>query len=169
MIRYAIDRCNLGWVLAGADNNGLCTIELGDDPDSLHSALEIRFPDAILAPATDDLDGMLPKVVRFIDAPQQSGLDLPLSVEGTGFQKRVWEALQTIPPGETVSYAELARQVGNPKAIRAVAGACAANRLAVVIPCHRVVRSDGNLSGYRWGIDRKRALLEREAAPIAAA
>lgn len=169
MIRYAIDRCSLGWVLAGASDKGLCCIELGDDPDALRSALQSRFPDAMLEQATDNLGGMLPKVVGFIDAPQQSGLDLPLSVEGTGFQQRVWAALRAIPPGETVSYAELARQVGNPKAVRAVAGACAANRLAVVIPCHRVVRSDGNLSGYRWGIDRKRALLEREAAPIAAA
>lgn len=168
MIRYALEHCSLGWVLAGADEKGLCSIELGDDPDSLRAALQSRFPGAALEPATDDLAGMLPKVVRFIEAPD-SVLNLPLSVEGTGFQQRVWEALRAVPPGETVSYAELARQVGNPKAVRAVAGACAANRLAVVIPCHRVVRSDGNLSGYRWGVDRKRALLAREGSRVAAA
>lgn len=162
MIRYAIDRCSLGWVLAGADDKGLCSIELGDNADSLRSALQSRFPGATLEHASDNLGGRLPKVVRLIDA-LQSGLDLPLSIQGTGFQQRVWEALRAIPAGQTVSYAELAAKVGSPKAVRAVAGACAANRLAVVIPCHRVVRSDGNLSGYRWGVERKRTLLAREA------
>ncbi|MGF2734556.1 methylated-DNA--[protein]-cysteine S-methyltransferase [Marinobacter sp. DUT-1] len=168
MIRYAIERCSLGWVLAGADDKGLCTIELGDDPDSLRSALQSRFPDATLQQVTDNLGGLLPKLIRFIDAPQ-SRLDLPLSIEGTDFQQRVWEALRSIPAGQTVSYAELAAKVGSPKAVRAVAGACAANRLAVVIPCHRVVRSDGNLSGYRWGVERKQTLLAREASRVAAA
>lgn len=168
MIRYAIDRCSLGWVLAGTNDEGLCSIELGDDPVSLRSTLQSRYPESTLEEATDHLAGTLPKVVRLIDAPQ-SRLDLPLSVVGTDFQERVWQALRTIPPGETVSYAQLAKQVGNPRAVRAVAGACAANRLAVVIPCHRVVRSDGNLSGYRWGLERKRALLAREAVPVAAA
>ena len=134
----------------------------------LRSALQSRFLDATLKQVTDNLGGILPKVIRFIDAPQ-SRPDLPLSIEGTAFQKTVWEALRAIPAGKTVSYAELAAKVGRPKAVRAVAGACAANRLAVVIPCHRVVRSDGNLSGYRWGMERKRALLEREASRVAAA
>jgi len=168
VIRYAIDHCSLGWVLAGANDKGLCCIELGDEPDSLRSALQSRFPDTTLEQATENLGGMLPKVVRFIDGPQ-SGLDLPLCIEGTVFQKAVWQVLRAIPAGETVSYAELAAKVGRPKAVRAVAGACAANRLAVVIPCHRVVRSNGDLSGYRWGVDRKRTLLAREASRRAAA
>ena len=121
-----------------------------------------RFPAARLIGGDTAFEQRIARVVGFVEAPKL-GLDLPLDVRGTAFQERVWQALRRIPAGKTVSYAELARRVGAPRAVRAVAGACAANLLAVAIPCHRVVRSDGGLSGYRWGVERKRALLEREA------
>ncbi|MCY1549074.1 Bifunctional transcriptional activator/DNA repair enzyme Ada [compost metagenome] len=141
---------------------GVCAILLGDDPDALLRDLQDKFPRARLIGGDSDFEQLVSKVVGFIEAPAL-GLDLPLDVRGTAFQERVWQALREIPPGSTASYAEIAERIGSPRAVRAVAQACAANSLAVAIPCHRVVRSDGNLSGYRWGVERKRRLLEREA------
>jgi len=161
-IRFASGPCALGCVLVARSARGLCAILLGDEPAALASELAERFPAARLLADDTELAQQLAAVVRFVDAPQ-SGLDLPLDIRGTAFQQRVWQALRAIPPGRTVSYSEIAARLGMPKAVRAVAGACAANALAVAIPCHRVVRSDGGLAGYRWGIARKRALLAREA------
>ena len=138
---------------------GVCAILLGDDPDALLRHLQDRFPRAKLIGGDPEFE-LVAKVVGFVEAPG-IGLDLPLDVRGTAFQQRVWQALRKIPPGSTASYTEIAQRIGAPQSVRAVAAACAANVLAVAIPCHRVVRNDGALSGYRWGIDRKRALLER--------
>jgi AraC family transcriptional regulator of adaptative response/methylated-DNA-[protein]-cysteine methyltransferase len=134
---------------------------LGDDPDELVRNLQDRFPKAHLIGADRDYEALIAKVVGLVETPGR-GLNLPLDVRGTAFQQRVWQALQKVPAGETVSYAQLARRIGSPKAVRAVASACAANNLAVAIPCHRVLRMDGSLSGYAWGVERKRALLGRE-------
>ncbi len=161
-IRFAVGDCSLGAILVAASDRGVCAILLGDDPDALVRELQDRFARAELIGGDGEFEQLVAKVVGFVEKPAL-GLDLPLDVRGTVFQQRVWQALQRIPSGETVSYAELAQRIGAPKAVRAVAGACAANVLAVAIPCHRVVRNDGNLSGYRWGVERKRALLEREA------
>ena len=160
-IRYSIAGCSLGLVLAAESARGVCAILLGDVADQLVAELRRRFPNADLAEAGDAFAAAMGRIVALVERPS-AGLDLPLDIRGTAFQQRVWAALAAIPPGETVSYAELARRMGAPKAVRAVAGACAANALAIAIPCHRVVRSDGGLSGYRWGPARKRALLERE-------
>jgi AraC family transcriptional regulator of adaptative response/methylated-DNA-[protein]-cysteine methyltransferase len=141
---------------------GVCAILLGDDPDQLARDLQDRFPHADLIGGDAGFEGLVAKVVGFVEAPKL-GLDLPLDVQGTAFQQRVWQALREIPAGATASYAEVANRIGAPKSVRAVAQACGANPLAVAIPCHRVVRTDGGLSGYRWGVERKRALLEREA------
>jgi AraC family transcriptional regulator of adaptative response/methylated-DNA-[protein]-cysteine methyltransferase len=141
---------------------GVCAILLGDDPDALARDLQDRFPNATLVGGDHTYEQRVAQVVGFVEAPAL-GLDLPLDVRGTAFQQRVWRALRDIPAGSTASYSEIARRIGSPKAVRAVAGACAANMLAVAIPCHRVVRHDGELSGYRWGVTRKRALLDREA------
>lgn len=161
-IRFAIGRCSLGAILVAATGKGVCAILLDDDPDFLLRDLQDRFPRANLLGGDKDFERMVAQVVGFIDAPAL-GLDLPLDIRGTVFQQRIWQALREIPPGSTISYTELARRIGAPKAVRAVAQACAANAIAVAIPCHRVVRSDGALSGYRWGVDRKRMLLQREA------
>jgi AraC family transcriptional regulator of adaptative response/methylated-DNA-[protein]-cysteine methyltransferase len=161
-IRYATARCSLGTVLVAASAKGVCSIMLGDDEDTLVRELEGRFAKARLLAGDRGFAALVAKVVAFIEAPH-SGLQLPLDVQGTAFQHRVWMALRDIPAGKTASYAEIARRIGKPGAVRAVAGACAANPLAVAIPCHRVVKSDGGLSGYRWGVERKRALLDREA------
>src|SRR5215813_12258732 len=161
-IRFAVGACSLGSILVAATEKGVCAILLGDDPDVLVRDLQDRFPKAHLIGADDDFEQWVAKVVGFIEAPAL-GLDLPLHVRGTAFQHRVWQALREIPPGSTVSHAEIARRIGARKAVRAVGQAVGANPLAVAIPCHRVVRSDGGLSGYRWGVERKRALLEREA------
>ena len=161
-IRFAIGQCALGAILVAQSARGLCAILLGDDPAELLADLERRFPQAELIGGDADFERLVARVVGFVEAPR-IGLDLPLDLRGTAFQQRVWQALRAIPPGSTLSYAELAERIGAPKAVRAVAGACAANALAVAIPCHRVVRSDGGLSGYRWGVERKRALLAREA------
>ena len=160
-IRYIVGQCTLGSVLVAGSDGGICAILLGDDGDTLTRELRDRFPAATLSRGPE-LEGLLSKVVGFIEAPE-AGLDLPLDVGGTAFQRRVWQALRGIPCGTTASYREIAARIGSPNAIRAVAQACAANSLAVAIPCHRVVRSDGDLSGYRWGVARKRALLQREA------
>jgi AraC family transcriptional regulator of adaptative response/methylated-DNA-[protein]-cysteine methyltransferase len=161
-IRFAIGECSLGSILVAASGRGVCAISLGDDPDELARELQDRFPRAELIGGDTEFERWVAKVVGFVEAPGV-GLDLPLDVRGTAFQQRVWRALTEIPVGETVSYAEIAKRIGSPKSVRAVAQACAANALAVAIPCHRVVRNDGALSGYRWGVERKRALLDREA------
>jgi AraC family transcriptional regulator, regulatory protein of adaptative response / methylated-DNA-[protein]-cysteine methyltransferase len=162
-IRFAVGQCSLGAVLVAASDKGVCGILLGDDPDALLRDLQDRFRKAELIGGDAEFEATVGKVVALIEAPGR-GLDLPLDIRGTAFQSQVWAALRAIPAGKTASYAEIARAIGHPKAVRAVAGACAANPLAVAIPCHRVVRTDGDLSGYRWGIARKRALLDREAA-----
>jgi len=162
-IRFAVGETSLGAILVASSKKGVASILLGTDPDTLVRNLQDRFPKARLIGADGDYEALVARVVGFVEAPNL-GLDLPLDVRGTAFQQRVWQALQEIPVGHTVSYAEVARRIGSPKAVRAVAGACAANYLAVAIPCHRVVRNDGSLSGYAWGVERKRLLLDREAA-----
>jgi AraC family transcriptional regulator of adaptative response/methylated-DNA-[protein]-cysteine methyltransferase len=163
-IRFAIGECSLGAILVAASERGVCAILMGDDPDALARNLQDRFPKAELIGGDAEFEQLVAKVVGFVEMPK-IGLDLPLDVRGTAFQQRVWQALREIPAGSTTSYSEIARRIGSPGSVRAVAGACAANALAVAIPCHRVVRNDGGLSGYRWGVERKRALLEREAKP----
>jgi AraC family transcriptional regulator of adaptative response/methylated-DNA-[protein]-cysteine methyltransferase len=163
LIRFAIGQCSLGAILVAATPKGICAILIGDDPELLARDLQDRFPNAELHGADAGFAQTVARVVGFVEAPGL-GLDLPLDVRGTAFQQRVWQALREIPAGQTVSYAELAARLGMPRAARAIAGACAANPVAVAIPCHRVVRNDGALSGYRWGVERKQALLEREGA-----
>ncbi len=160
-IRIAVGECSLGSILVAASRKGVCAISLGDDPDALMRALQDRFPKAHLVGGDQGFEKIVAQVVAFIEAPQ-TGLQLPLDVRGTVFQQRVWNALREIACGETASYSEIAERIGSPGAIRAVARACASNRHAVAIPCHRVVRRDGKASGYRWGVERKRALLQRE-------
>jgi AraC family transcriptional regulator of adaptative response/methylated-DNA-[protein]-cysteine methyltransferase len=160
-IYFALGICSLGNVLVAQSEKGICAILLGDEAEKLLQDLQDQFPQAALIGADPEFETVVAQVVGFIEAPQ-IGLDLPLDIRGTVFQQRVWQALKEIPVGTTVTYAEIAKRIGSPKAVRAVANACAANRLAVAIPCHRVVRTNGSLSGYRWGIDRKRALINRE-------
>ncbi|SFL95506.1 bifunctional DNA-binding transcriptional regulator/O6-methylguanine-DNA methyltransferase Ada [Marinobacter zhejiangensis] len=162
VIRFAVGQCSLGAILVAASNKGICAIALGDDPQVLLDELQGQFRQAELIGGDADFEQQVAAVVGLVEQPRL-GHDLPLDIRGTAFQQRVWQALRTIPPGQTVSYRDLACKIGAPSAVRAVAGACAANRLAVAIPCHRVVRTDGGLSGYRWGVARKRALLMREA------
>ena len=162
-IRFAVGECSLGSILVAASERGVCAISLGDDPEGLVRDLQDRFPRATLVGDDESFERMVAEVVGFVEAPAL-GLGLPLDVRGTAFQQRVWQALRAIPPGTTVTYSDLAARIGAPRARRAVAHACAANTLAVAIPCHRVIRSDGGLSGYRWGVERKRALLKREGA-----
>ncbi|WP_395603329.1 bifunctional DNA-binding transcriptional regulator/O6-methylguanine-DNA methyltransferase Ada [Pseudomonas sp. B21128] len=163
-IRFAVGQCSLGAILVAQSERGVCAILLGDDPHQLVCDLQDQFRKANLIGADAGFEQLIAKVVGFIEAPA-IGLDLPLDVRGTAFQERVWQALREIPVGSTASYADVAQRIGAPTSMRAVAQACGANRLAVAIPCHRVVRSDGNLSGYRWGVERKRQLLERETQP----
>lgn len=165
-IKFALGQTSLGAILVASSRKGVASILLGDDPDALLRDLQDRFPKARLIGADREYEALISRVVGFVENPG-IGLDLPLDVRGTAFQQRVWKALQEIPVGATVSYAEIARRIGSPNAGRAVAGACAANNLAVAIPCHRVVRNDGALSGYAWGVDRKRTLLDREAVQAA--
>ena len=164
-IKFAVGQTSLGALLVASSRKGVAAILLGHDPDELVRDLQDRFPKAHLIGADSDYETLVARVVGLIESPRV-GLDLPLDVRGTAFQRRVWQALRGIPAGATVSYAEIARRIGSPKAVRAVASACAANNLAVAIPCHRVVRNDGALSGYAWGVDRKRLLIDREAASI---
>ncbi len=161
-ILFAIGDCSLGAILVARSRKGLCAILLGDEPQALLHELEDRFPRAQLLGGDARFEQQVAEVIRFVDAPAL-GLKLPLDVRGTAFQQRVWQALRKVPVGRTVSYSDIARGIGAPRATRAVAQACAANALAVAIPCHRVVRQDGALSGYRWGVERKRALLDRES------
>jgi AraC family transcriptional regulator of adaptative response/methylated-DNA-[protein]-cysteine methyltransferase len=161
-IRFAVGQTSLGAILVASSSRGVASILLGDDPDELVRNLQDRFPRAQLIGADREYEALVAQVVGFVETPG-IGLELPLDVRGTAFQQRVWQALQEIPVGKTLSYGELARRIGSPTALRAVASACAANNLAVAIPCHRVVRSDGSLSGYAWGVERKRELLHREA------
>ena len=161
-IEFAIGESSLGAILVARSQRGVCAISLGDDAEALLRELQDRFPRAELIGGDAGFERLVAQVVGLIEQPEL-GIDLPLDVRGTAFQQRVWRALRQIPPGETASYAQIAQRIGSPTSVRAVAGACAANTLAVAIPCHRVVRSDGALSGYRWGVARKRALLEREA------
>jgi AraC family transcriptional regulator, regulatory protein of adaptative response / methylated-DNA-[protein]-cysteine methyltransferase len=161
-IRFAVGECSLGSILVARGERGVCAILLGGDAEALVRDLQDRFPRADLIGGDKAFERIVAKVVGFVEAPKL-GLDLPLDVRGTAFQRRVWQALREIPPGSTASYTDIAKRIGAPKAVRAVAQACAANALAVAIPCHRVVKSDGTLSGYRWGVARKRALLEWEA------
>ncbi|MGO4175742.1 bifunctional DNA-binding transcriptional regulator/O6-methylguanine-DNA methyltransferase Ada [Bosea sp. TAF32] len=165
-IKFAIGQTSLGAILVASSKKGVASILLGDNPDDLLRDLQDRFPKASLIGADRAYEALISRVVGFVENPGV-GLDLPLDVRGTAFQRRVWKALQEIPVGARVSYAEIARRIGSPNSVRAVAGACAANNLAVAVPCHRVVRSDGALSGYAWGVDRKRTLLDREAAQAA--
>lgn len=161
-IRFAVGQCALGAILVARSDKGICAITLGDDPEALVRDLQDRFSKARLIGADRGFERLVAQVVGFIEAPR-IGLDLPLDLRGTAFQQRVWQALQDIPAGETASYTDVAARLGMPKAVRAVARACAANKIAVAVPCHRVVRIDGSLSGYRWGVERKRILLEKEA------
>jgi AraC family transcriptional regulator of adaptative response/methylated-DNA-[protein]-cysteine methyltransferase len=167
-IRFAVGECSLGSILVAASEKGLCAVFLGDDPDRLARELQDRFPGAQLIGGDRKFERIVAKVIGFVESPKV-GLELPLDVRGTAFQQKVWRALQKIPEGSTSSYAKVAARIGSPKSVRAVASACAANAIAVAIPCHRVVRTDGSLSGYRWGVERKHLLLKREASRAAPA
>jgi AraC family transcriptional regulator of adaptative response/methylated-DNA-[protein]-cysteine methyltransferase len=162
-IRFAIGECSLGSILVAASARGICAITLGDDPEVLAEELQDRFPNAELVGGDAAFERLVATVVGFVDAPQ-TGLRLPLDVRGTAFQQRVWEALRAIPYGQTTTYSELAKRIGAPRAVRGVAKACAANELAIAIPCHRVIRKSGDLAGYRWGIERKKRLLADESS-----
>jgi AraC family transcriptional regulator of adaptative response/methylated-DNA-[protein]-cysteine methyltransferase len=163
-LAVALRASSLGTVLVGRSAHGVCAILLGDDPALLMDDLQRRFPRASLVPAGPELDRTASAVVELIETPAAHRFDLQLDLRGTTFQRRVWQALRDIPSGSTATYGEIAQRIGAAGAARAVAGACAANPIAVAVPCHRVVRNDGGLSGYRWGIERKRALLDREVA-----
>ncbi|HEX7390748.1 MAG TPA: bifunctional DNA-binding transcriptional regulator/O6-methylguanine-DNA methyltransferase Ada [Acidiphilium sp.] len=162
-IRFAVAECSLGTILVAATKKGVVAIEFGTDPEHLVHGLQDRFPKATLTGGDPAFDRLIATVIGLAETPRQE-VELPVDVRGTAFQQRVWQALRQIPPGSTASYAEIANRIGNPKAVRAVARACATNPAAMVIPCHRVVRSNGDLGGYRWGIERKRELLRREGA-----
>lgn len=160
-IRFAIGDSALGAILVASSTRGVAAILLGDDPDRLARDLQDRFPKALLIGADPGYEAVVATVLAFVEAPRL-GLDLPLDVRGTAFQQRVWRALRDIPVGQTLSYTDIAKKIGSSRSVRAVAGACAANTIALAIPCHRVVRSDNALSGYAWGVERKRAMLKRE-------
>jgi AraC family transcriptional regulator of adaptative response/methylated-DNA-[protein]-cysteine methyltransferase len=161
-IMFALGECSLGHFLVARTEAGICSIALGDDPNALLNQLQTQFPAADFSGTTAEFDALVAQVVGLIEAPGQR-VDLPLDIRGTAFQHRVWQALRAIPPGATATYTEIAAAIGAPRGQRAVAAACAANTLAVAIPCHRVIRLSGDLAGYRWGVERKRALLRREA------
>lgn len=162
MISYGVAQSFLGLIMAAFTENGICSIEFGESETALHEALISRFSEATILPGGPELETALSEVVAFIQSPEK-GLDLPLDIQGTAFQQRVWRELQNIPAGETRTYSEVAESLGMPESVRAVASACARNRLAVVIPCHRVLRKGGELAGYYWGLERKKALLENES------
>jgi AraC family transcriptional regulator of adaptative response/methylated-DNA-[protein]-cysteine methyltransferase len=167
-IRFAVGHCSLGAILVAASGHGVCAIKLGDDPGELVGDLKQQFPKADLTAGGRDFEQWVAKVIAFVERPAR-GLDLPLDVRGTAFQQRVWQKLCEIPYGETRSYSQIARELGKPNATRAVGQACGANPVAVAIPCHRAMRTDGSLSGYRWGLDRKAKLLEAERAGLRSA
>ena len=162
-IRFAVGDCSLGKILIAATEQGVCAILLGDHQESLVRDLKDRFPHANLVGGDPEFDALAAKAIGLVEAPTKA-VDLPLDIRGTAFQQKIWNVIRKIPAGATTSYGQIANSVGSPGAARAIAGACAANPLAVAVPCHRVVRRDGSLSGYRWGVERKRALLQREAA-----
>ncbi|QII38228.1 bifunctional DNA-binding transcriptional regulator/O6-methylguanine-DNA methyltransferase Ada [Rouxiella badensis] len=161
MIHFAVGQCSMGAILVAQSQKGICAILMGDDPEKIVRDLQDQFPQANLIGADAEFEQLVAQVVGFVEQPNM-GLNLPLDVQGTAFQERVWLALREVPPGTTVSYTDIAERIGSPKAVRAVAQACAANHIAVAIPCHRVVRRNGDLSGYRWGVERKQQLLHRE-------
>ncbi len=161
-IRFAVGECSLGSILVASSDKGVCAILLGDDPNALARDLQDRFPKAELQGGDRAYEAVVAQAIGLVETPNM-GFHLPLDVRGTAFQQRVWQALREIPMGSTLSYTELAERIHAPKAVRAVASACAANAIAMAIPCHRVVRNDGSLSGYRWGVERKHALLQKEA------
>jgi AraC family transcriptional regulator of adaptative response/methylated-DNA-[protein]-cysteine methyltransferase len=160
-IRYAVRPCSLGQVLVAATERGICSILFADSAAQAEVELRARFAQAVLLPAEADFEQRLAQVVAYVDRPQ-GALDLPLDVRGTAFQHQVWQALREIPVGTTATYTQVAQRIGAPRAVRAVAKACADNPVAVAVPCHRVIRGDGALAGYRWGLARKQALLARE-------
>jgi AraC family transcriptional regulator, regulatory protein of adaptative response / methylated-DNA-[protein]-cysteine methyltransferase len=162
-IRFTTVKTAIGWALVAATGRGICMTALGDEKAPLEAELRRRFPAALIWPADDKLRHWAERIVQFVTDPAEQ-LDLPLDIRGTAFQARVWRALQRVPPGKTATYSEIAAALGQPRAVRAVAAACAANKLALLVPCHRIVRRDGDLAGYRWGIERKRALLAAEDA-----
>jgi AraC family transcriptional regulator of adaptative response/methylated-DNA-[protein]-cysteine methyltransferase len=162
VLHYAIGQCSLGRILVARSERGVCAIFLDDDPEALTRELADRFPQATLVRRDDELAQSVAEVTGLVETPRKP-LELLLDLRGTVFQQRVWQALREIPAGTTTTYAEVARRIGAPKSVRAVAHACATNPVALVVPCHRVLRRDGALAGYRWGLDRKRILLEREA------
>jgi len=164
-VRFAIGECTLGAVLVASTPLGVCAVELGDDADGLLRGFQDRFHAAELVGDDPTFAVLVATVVGLVEHPDRP-VELPLDVRGTAFQERVWQALRAIPAGETRTYAQVAAAIGAPSSVRAVAGACGANRVAVAIPCHRVVRTDGSLSGYRWGVERKAALLAREASVL---
>ncbi|WP_424363500.1 methylated-DNA--[protein]-cysteine S-methyltransferase [Methylocystis parvus] len=164
-IRYSVQTCSLGLALVATSDKGVCSLWFGDDPYQLRDELRARFRNAALIEANDDRDNLMGAALALIEAPA-SPISFPIDARGTPFQRRVWEALRAVPPGKTASYADIARAIGAPTATRAVAGACAANPVAIAIPCHRILRSDGALSGYRGGVERKRALLAREGVSV---
>lgn len=161
-IQFALGECSLGSILVASSEKGICAISLGNDPEQLLQAFQQQFANASLRPGGERFDAWVSRVVAFVEEPG-IGLSLPLDIRGTAFQQRVWQALTEIPVGRTISYSTLAERIGSPKAVRAVARACASNAIALAIPCHRVVRTDGALAGYRWGVEKKRTLLMREA------
>lgn len=163
-IRFALGECSLGSILVAATTRGICAISLGEEPEALLHELERQFPQAELIGADAEFEALVAQVVALVEEPKREHR-LPLDIRGTAFQERVWQALRRVPAGQKLSYRELAERIGQPNAVRAVANACGQNCLAVAVPCHRVVRTDGRLSGYRWGVERKRQLLEREAKP----
>lgn len=167
MIHYQLGSCSLGCVIVAVSQKGVCAIAMDDDPDSLALWLKQTYPHAKAAPENTQLTVYLQQVLNYAEQPD-SGLDLPLDMQGTAFQQQVWEALSLVPAGSTRSYSQLAQMVGRPAAVRAVASACAANRLALAVPCHRVVAKNGQLAGYRWGTQRKQILLEKEARALSA-
>ncbi len=162
-IRFTVGNSSLGMVLVAGSDKGVSAVLIGDDREALGRELQGRFPRATITDGDAEVGALAARVIAFIESPA-SGLEVPIDLRGTEFQRTVWQALREIPAGSTASYTDIAIRIGLPKSVRAVAQACAANSLAVIVPCHRVVRSDGQLSGYRWGVERKRALLDREAA-----
>lgn len=161
-VRYATGDSILGKILVAKTDRGICAILIGDDVKSLEADLRQHFSKATLSECGDMLGQLMSQVNALIESPRR-GFDQQLDLGGTAFQQKVWKALRDIPAGTTASYTDIATSLGRPDAVRAVAGACAANILALAIPCHRVIRRDGNISGYRWGVERKRTLLQREA------